>query len=99
MRPLVEVEGSAQQSERSLQAIQLQPMDTLGTSSYRTIPNVLVFVVLQTSLRPVEAQLVNTNDPRRKTGGYRCHIYVLTASPEGCLGSFEELGVLSHHLV
>ena len=74
-------------------------MDTTLGWSYHRIPNVLTFATLQAGLRPVEAQFGGFSDPERTTGGVRRDICVLTASPEGSLGSSEELGVLSHHLV
>ena len=74
-------------------------MEPLGTTCHFAITIVCYFFNFQDGLRPAEAQFVNLNDPRRKTGGYRRHIYVLTASPEGCLASSREMGVLSHHLV
>ena len=74
-------------------------MDTTLGWSYHRIPNVLTIATLQAGLRPVEAQFGDFSDPERTTGGFRRDICVLTASPEGCLGCFEELGVLSHHLV
>ena len=74
-------------------------MDTSLNSSYRTIPNVLTITTLQAGLRSVEAQFVGFCDPECATDGWRRDICVLTATPEGFLNSFEELGVLSHHLV
>jgi len=63
------------------------------------IPNVLTFATLQADLRPIEAQFGGFCDPERATDGWRRDICVLTATPEGLLNHFEELGVLSHHLV
>jgi hypothetical protein len=97
--PLSEVDKHRQEFKRSFQAIQLQTMDTALGWSYQSIPNVLTIATLQAGLRPVEAQFGGFSNPERTTGGCRRDICVLTASPEGCLGCFEELGVLSHHLV
>ena len=99
MRPFSEVERPRQDFKRSFQAIQLQRLDATLGWSYRSIPNVLTIATLQAGLRPVEAQFGGFSDPERTTGGFRRDICVLTASPEGSLDSFEELGVLSHHLV
>ena len=99
MWPLPEVKRPRQDFKRSFQAIQLQAMATLGRASYRSIPNVPIIAALQAGLRPVEAQFDGFSNPERTTGGFRRDICVLTSTPEGCLGCFEELGVLSHHLV
>ena len=74
-------------------------MDTTLGWSYHRIPNVLTFATLQAGLRPVEAQFGGFCDPERKNDGWRREICVLTATVEDGLDSFEELGVLSHHLV
>ena len=74
-------------------------MKPLGTTCHFAITIVCYFFNFQDGLRPTEAQIFGFNDPRRTTGGYRRHIYVLTAYPEGGLASSREMGVLSHHLV
>jgi len=74
-------------------------MDTTLGWSYHRIHNVLTIATLQAGLRPVEAQFVGFCDLECATDGWRRDICVLTATPEGFLNSFEELGVLSHHLV
>ena len=97
--PFREVERPRQDFKRSFQAIQLHGLGATLGWSYHRIPNVLTIATLQAGLRPVEAQFGGFSDPERTTGGFRRDICVLTASPEGSLDSFEELGVLSHHLV
>jgi hypothetical protein len=99
MRPFPEVERPRQDFKRIFQAIQLQVMDATLGWSYRRIPNVLTIATLQAGLRPVQAQFGGFCDPERATDGWRRDICVLTATPEGLLNHFEELGVLSHHLV
>ena len=99
MCPFSEVERPRQDFKRSFQAIQLQRLGATLGWSYHKIPNVLTIATLQAGLRPVKAQFGGFSDPERTTGGGRRDICVLTSTPEGCLGCFEELGVLSHHLV
>ena len=74
-------------------------MEPLATCRNFAITIVCYFFNFQDGLRPTEAQIFGFNDPRRTTGGYRRHIYVLTSTLEGGLASSREMGVLSHHLV
>ena len=97
MVPLLDASKSANFVCLSWQASKHQAKEPLATFRNFAITIVCYFVAFQDGLRPIEAQIFGFNDPRRKTGGYRRHIYVLTATLEGGLASSREMGVLSHH--
>ena len=93
MVPLLDASRSANFAYLSWQASKHQAKEPRTSSHNFAITIVCYFVARWDGLRPIEAQIFGFNDPRRKTGGYRRHIYVLTATPEGGLASSREMGV------
>ena len=83
--PLSDASRSANFACLSWQASKHQTKEPLATCRNFAITIVCYFFNFQDGLRPAEAQFINLNDPRRTTGGFRRHICVLTATPEGFL--------------